>query len=80
MSKIKILLTEHGCICCGNLYDQRRADANFPTWITCGDRYARNANKKLCVAPAGHKQGDTLITDKSVLRQQNPKRYEGGWV
>lgn len=55
------------CPSCGNDYDYRRRQLGYNYCLDCGDFQARLAISKYCIAPIGHKQGDTLITNKADL-------------
>ena len=63
------------CECkeCGADYPARRAALGYRLCLACGEQEARAARTTWCIAPAGHKQGYTLITDPQYLRNMNPK-------
>jgi ribosomal protein L37AE/L43A len=63
------------CPSCGNDYDYRRRQLGYNYCLDCGDFQARLETSKFCIAPIGHKQGDTLVTRKSDLLGLN--KYMG---
>jgi ribosomal protein L37AE/L43A len=67
---------EPECTECGESYDQRRAALGYSTCLDCGDVAAASERASWCIAPAGHKQGETLVRDPSHLKQIN--KYAAG--
>ena len=65
------------CAECDGVVPARRAALGYTICLACGERAARSARATWAVAPAGHKQGYTRITNRADLRQMNPKRSEG---
>jgi ribosomal protein L37AE/L43A len=61
------------CLCdeCGEPYPAKRRELGYKTCLTCGDTSAKAARTSWCIAPAGHKQGDTIHTDPQYLRGLN---------
>lgn len=59
------------CSNCGAAYPAKRAQLGYHLCLTCGERAAKNARTGWCIAPAGHKQGDTVVTDRTQLRGLN---------
>lgn len=64
----------HECAECGGDIPDRRFALGYRLCLACGDKKARAARTSWCIAPAGHKQGYTLITDPQYLRNINPKQ------
>lgn len=63
-------MTAH-CVECGEAYNPRRRDLGYRTCLDCGQEAALAARASWCIAPVAHKQGATLVTDKSALKQIN---------
>lgn len=65
------------CITCHDTdpttYPPARAAAGYNTCLPCGERQARQARNRWCVAPL-NKSNYVLITDHTLLRGLNPKR------
>lgn len=59
------------CEDCGATFSERRALLGYRLCLTCGERAAREVRAGWCVAPIAHKQGATLVTQKSQLRGLN---------
>lgn len=59
------------CIECGEEYPNRRQQLGYATCLTCGEQAATAARMGWCIAPIAHKQGATLVTNKSDLRGLN---------
>jgi hypothetical protein len=65
------------CIGCGEPYNiRRKLELGINFCLDCGDFQARLETSKFCIAPIGHKQGDTLVTRKSDLLGLN--KYSNG--
>ncbi len=69
-------MTEPECCQCGITYPPKRAALGYKTCLDCGDAAASTERAAWCVAPIAHKQGETLVTDRSQLRQTN--KYSNG--
>ena len=63
------------CIDCGDTFSIRRMELGYRLCLNCGEREARGV--KRCTVPL-HKQGYTLVTNRSELKQLNPKRIGDG--
>lgn len=59
------------CDDCGATFSERRALLGYRLCLTCGEKAAREVRAGWCVAPIAHKQGATLVTQKSQLRGLN---------
>lgn len=60
------------CTECGDTYNPRRAALGYSTCLDCGDAAASTERATWCVAPAGHKQGATLVSDpKTHMKEIN---------
>lgn len=59
------------CFDCGESFSEARSLLGYNLCLACGEKAARQARASWCIAPAGHKQGYTLHTDKSALRGLN---------
>lgn len=59
------------CDNCGEEFSPKRAALGYSLCLPCGDKSARSERAAWCVAPVAHKQGATLVTDKSQLRGLN---------
>lgn len=59
------------CFECGEPFSEARALLGYNLCLACGEKAARQVRASWCIAPAGHKQGYTLHTDKSALRGLN---------
>ncbi len=59
------------CEDCGAAYPAKRAALGYRLCLTCGERAGREVRAGWCVAPIAHKQGATLVTQKSQLRGLN---------
>jgi ribosomal protein L37AE/L43A len=66
----------YSCDECGEWVHSKRWELGYRTCRECGEANARAARASWCIAPAGHKQGYTRITDPQYLRNMNPKRVE----
>jgi ribosomal protein L37AE/L43A len=64
------------CVECDGRVHPRRWELGYKVCLDCGELSARSARASWCVAPAGHKQGYTLVTNPRDLRGMNPKRNE----
>lgn len=61
----------HFCASCDEPINVRRYQLGYRLCLTCGEREAREV--KRCTVPL-HKQGYSLVTNRSELKQLNPKR------
>ncbi len=59
------------CKNCGEEFSPKRAALGYQVCLPCGEKMARSERSSWCVAPVAHKQGATLVTDKSQLRGLN---------
>lgn len=59
------------CKNCGEEFSPKRAALGYQVCLPCGEKMARSERSGWCVAPVAHKQGATLVTDKSHLRGLN---------
>lgn len=59
------------CTGCDEPINPKRAALGYRLCLTCGEREAREI--KRCTVPL-HKQGYSLVTNRSELKQLNPKR------
>lgn len=59
------------CSECDATFPIRRYALGYRLCLTCGEEQAREI--KRCTVPF-HKQGYSLVTNKSELKQLNPKR------
>jgi hypothetical protein len=59
------------CAACGEEFSPKRAALGYSLCLQCGDKTAKETRAGWCVAPVAHKQGSTLVTDKSQLRGLN---------
>lgn len=59
------------CTSCDEPINPKRAALGYRLCLTCGEREARGI--KRCTVPL-HKQGYSLVTNRSELKQLNPKR------
>lgn len=66
----------HECRDCGDEIHPKRYALGYRTCLACGDRDASSKRVGWCIAPAGHKQGYTLVSNRNDLKQINPKRAE----
>lgn len=57
----------HACTECGEWVHSKRWDLGYTLCRGCGEAAARRARASWTVAPAGHKQGYTLHTDRTLL-------------
>ncbi len=67
------------CVMCADDIDPLRVEilkANDKplTCLWCGEEQARQERKLWCIAPLSNKAAYTLITDRELLKQLNPKR------
>jgi ribosomal protein L37AE/L43A len=63
------------CVDCGETFSIRRRELGYRLCLTCGETEARGV--KRCTVPL-HKQGYSLVTNRSELKQLNPKRIGDG--
>jgi hypothetical protein len=59
------------CVTCDEHYPMKRAELGYSTCTTCGEQEAKALRARWTVAPIAHKQGATIVTDKSQLKQIN---------
>lgn len=64
-------MTQSRCRQCGEEFPLRRYELGYRLCLTCGE--ASSLHVKRCTVPF-HKQGYSLVTDRSELKQLNPKR------
>lgn len=56
------------CIGCGEPYNiRRKLELGINFCLDCGDFRAQQERSSWCVAPIAHKQGATLVTNKTDL-------------
>lgn len=67
----------HACEVCDDWVHPKRWALGYRTCRACGEAAARTERSRWTIAPAGHKQSDTLITDPRYLRGINPKNQPG---
>jgi ribosomal protein L37AE/L43A len=65
---------DYDCTDCGGEIHPRRFALGYRVCLTCGEQGARAARTSWTIAPAGHKQGYTRVTDPQYLRNMNPKQ------
>lgn len=59
------------CETCRDDYSDKRAALGYRLCPACGEKAARGERASWCVVPIAHKQGATLVTDKTYLRGLN---------
>ena len=67
--------TKSQCAACGQPFDPRRKQLGYNFCLDCGDFQATTARAAWTVAPIAHKQGATLVTNRSDLKGLN--KYMG---
>ena len=70
-------MTKPECRECGEVYAPARAALGYATCLDCGDKEAASIRATWCIAPAGHKQGATLVRNpKTHMKEINKYAQE----
>lgn len=66
-----VIRVNPNCHMCGDKIHAKRAALGYKTCISCGDKAAARERSTWTIVQAGHKQGYTRVTDRSLLRGIN---------